>query len=983
MLIALITQISFGQQKTISGVVKDAEGLLPGVTITNKATKKSVATDFDGRFAVKANEGDMVEFSFVGYKTKSFVVAQADKVDITLVSDSKLIEEVVVIGYGKQDKKKLVQSLAVVNVDKFKDYSGGSPQDILQGQASGVQVVNSSGILGSAPVIKIRGVASLSAGGRPLIVMDGVPLNDANLTAAQGGQELNPLANINQNDIESFTVLKDASATAIYGSRGSNGVILITTKSGKKNQETRVIVGFNTSTTKATDILSIMNADQYRTFIGATTTPSLTPTQIGLDSFNWIDAVKREGFSVGTDVNISGGNDKTTFSISGTYANQEGFIIGNGLSRNGARINLTTEANNWLKVGLNLGVSQVLIDRVGAENNTAAPFTSAYLQVPVVTPFDANGNYVNLGFIQNVVAIEKFDTNNSNTFRVTGNVFSEIKVNKNLFFKSDFGIDRDALEEFRRSVEVNTPGGSASNYQSVQQKYVFTNTLNFSKKFNSVHDFNAIGGVTIENTSIRDIFVAGTGFASDDLTNITSAVTKTSTESTTTANRLVGLFSRLSYSFKNKYLTELSFRRDGSSRFGKENQYGNFWSAGAAWVVSEEDFLKNNNTVNYLKFKINTGVAGNDRLADFGWRENTSGNLYPNYNGNGGLIFRRYGNPELRWERSKSTDIGVELGVFNNRVKLNVEYYIKTTDDLILPQSLSVAENLGINAKTVNAGSLENKGFDIDFSVDILRETKLKWYSSINFNFNKNKILSLNESASVDIDGNRFVAGTASQRAIVGYSVNTFYLIPYLGVNTQTGNAEWLSKSGIATTTPTANDRIIAGDANPDFTGGFNNTIKFKNFDLSALVNFSYGNKIFIDGLRFTQDPRNNSFNKDTALLSVWQNPGDVAETPSKTSPTFNTIAQRSTRQLRDGSFARLKSITLGYNLNFSNTQLSKFIKSVRFYITAQNIFTFKNSSLSGIDPEVTNSIANGAQGETFFTAPQSKTYLFGTRLTF
>jgi TonB-dependent starch-binding outer membrane protein SusC len=977
-------QFSYAQEKTITGKVSDESGPLPGVNVVVKRTQRGVSSGFDGGYSIKARVGETLVFSFLGMNDVSRIVGDENVISVKMSESSLTIAEVVVVAYGKQDKKKTIQSVSSVNAEKIKDVSVASVQDILQGQTSGVQVVNSSGVLGSAPVVKIRGVASLTAGGRPLYVMDGVPLNDENLTATQGGQSLNPLVGINQNDIESLTVLKDAAATAIYGSRGSNGVILITTKSGKKNQAARVTVGFNTSVTNATDLLPMMDADQYRAFIIKTNpTLGLTNADVGLDSFDWIDAVSRSGVSIGSDVNLSGGTEKTTYAISGTYANQEGFIVGNGLRRNGARINLTTEANDWIKVGMNLGISEVLIDRVGSENNTAAPFTSAYLQEPVITPFDSNGNYVNLGFIQNVVAIEKFDINTSNTFRLTGNVFGEFKINKNLKYRTDFGLDRDALEEFTRSFEVNTAGGSATDYQAVQNKYVFTNNLEFSKKFNDVHDFNVLGGVTIENTSRRDISVAGTGFASDDLINVTSAVSKTTTDNSTTASRLVGLFSRMSYAYSNKYLAELSFRRDGSSKFGSAFQYGNFWSVGAGWVVSEENFLKDNSYVNNLKIKANYGVAGNDRIGDFVARENTSGGVGPNYNQTSGLAFFRYENPELRWEKSKAYDIGIEVGAFNNRIRLAVDYYNKKTEDLILPQSLSVAENLGINTKTVNAGTMENKGFDFDLSVDILRETKFKWTTSLNMNFNKNTLLSLNESAAIDLDGNRFVAGSVSQRAIVGYSVNTFFVIPYLGVNPETGNAEWLGRNGLPTTTPTANDRAIVGDANPDFTGGFSNNFKYGNWDLSSLINFSHGNDIFIDGLRFTEDARYNGFNKSSNLLNLWQNPGDIAETPSVTSPTFSTFQQRSSKQLRDGSFARLKSLTLGYNLSFDNSPIGKLVKSLRLYVTGQNLFTVKADNLDGIDPEVTNSIANGVQGETFFTAPQSKTYLFGARLTF
>ncbi len=983
LLLLLFFQFSFSQQTSVSGVVKGSTGALAGVNVSVKGTKIKTATDIDGAYSINAEQGQYLVFTSVGMKTSTIAVGSSKIVNVTMIANEEQLSEVVVVAYGKQEKRKMVQSVAVVSAERIKDVPVASVQDILQGQASGVQVVNSSGILGSAPVIKVRGVGSLTSGGRPLFIVDGVPLNDSNLTSGQGGQSLNPLSDINPNDIETLSVLKDASATAVYGSRGSNGVVLITTKQGKKNQDAKVTVNFTTSFTKKTDILEIMNADQYRTFLSDNPSNGVTPAQVGLDSFDWVSAVTRTGSAKSVDVNVAGGSDKSTYYIGGTYLDQDGFIIGNGLRRNAARINLTTEAKPWLKVGFNLGLSQVLNDRVGSENNTAAPLTSAFLQEPVITPFDANGNYVNLGFIQNVVAIEKFDINDSNTFRISGNAFADIKLNKNFNFRTDFGIDRSALEEFQRSFEVNTPGGYASDYQAVQNRYVFTNSLNFAKKFD-LHNLNVLGGFTTENTDIRDISVEGTGFPSDDLINVTSAATKTTTDNSTTSSRLIGLFSRMNYDFDNKYLFEASVRRDGSSRFGSATRYGVFWSVGGAWVVSQENFLKDNNILSSLKLKANYGVAGNDRIGDFSSRENTSGGKYPNYNGQLALVFSRYPNADLKWEGSKSYDLGVEFGFLSNRVKLNVDYYNKKTENLILNQSFSVADNQGVNAKQVNAGTMQNKGFDIDLNAEILKNTQLKWTSNFNINFNKNEILSLNSDASIDIDGNRYIQGSNSQRAIVGHSVNTFYLIPYLGVNPQTGNAEWLSKAtGLPTTTPTANDRVIAGDANPDFSGGFTNTLKYKDFDLSALMTFSYGNDIYVDGLRFTEDARYNGFNKSVSLLNVWQNPGDNAVTPAYASATFATAQQRSTRQLKDGSYARLKSVTFGYTLPLANTSAAKFINNIKFYFTAQNLFTVKKNDLGGIDPEVSNSIANGVQGETFFTPPQSKTYLFGTRITF
>ena len=975
-----ITSIILAQEKTITGVVSDSSGELPGVSILIKGTTKGTETDFNGNYAIKANKGDVLVYSFIGLKTVEKTVSDATVINVTMIADN-LLEEVVVIGYGKQDKNKLVQSIASVSEKDIEDIPAASPQDLLQGQASGVQIVNSSGILGSSPVIKIRGVASISSGGRPLVVIDGVPLNDAILTGGQGGQGLNPLADINPNDIANFSVLKDAAATAIYGSRGANGVILITTKSGKKNQKTKVTINTSTSFSKATDLIDMMSADEFRQFLVETNAGISDINTLPQGSFNWANNVVQTGFSKNINVGITGGNEKTSFYIGGTYRDQEGFIIGNSLTSSSARLNLNHDVNDWLKVGVNLNISNSENDRVGSENSTAAPLTSAYLQRPWVLPRDEDGNYVNTGFIQNVIAIEDLDINDLTTNRIVGNAKADIKLTNDLTFTSDFGIDRLEQRAFSRSFEVNTPGGSASSSINKQEKFVFTNTLNFNRTFADVHSVNATGGISYEETDLRTFDMAATGFLSDDQINLASASEPTVTTNDVSESRLVGYFLRTNYSYDNKYVLEASIRQDGSSRFGSNFRFGTFWAVGGAWNVSNENFFNPDGFLNSLKIKANFGTSGNDRIGNYASLESFEGGNISNYDGSSGLRFLSAANPDLTWERSESFNVGFETSFLNNRVQLNVDYYKKKTTDLILNVPIPVT-NSGINSVIRNVGSMQNSGFDIQLNTTNIKTDNFEWTTSLNLGFNKNEVLSL-PGAGVDSEGRQFVEGSANQRAIVGHSVNTFYLIRYKGVNPQTGDAEWLDRDGNVTLNPTENDRVIVGDANPDFTGGLRTTFKYKNFDLNGLFNFSYGNDIFVGGLRFTDNAATTSFNKSRRLLDYWQQPGDNSFAPSPTSATFRTWNQRSTLQLKDGSFLRLKNVTLGYTLPKKIIEKIGFLDNVRIYTTANNLWTLKADDLEGIDPEVTDSIGNQRQGETFFTPPQFKTYLFGVRVSF
>jgi TonB-linked SusC/RagA family outer membrane protein len=968
-------QFSFAQEKAVTGVVSDELGPIVGANVVVKGTTRGTTTDFDGKYTISAKQNDVLEVSYTGKKMVSITVGTANSYNVSMKDDVVEGKDVVVLGYGNLKKEKVISSVKTVSSESMENLTVLSPQQMLQGQAAGVQVVQSSGILGGATVVKIRGNASINAGGRPLYVIDGVPMNDLSFTSGQGGQSLNPLLEINPNDIETQTVLKDAAATAIYGSRGSNGVVLITTKKGRKNKAAVVTIDQNFSITESTDLLSMMNADQFRSFLSARGDNPAT-FQTGND-FDWLNGVDRTGYSRNTYAGVSGGTDNTVYSLSFGNSEQQGFIIGNELSSNTGRVSVESEVNDRIRVGANLGLSEVKNDRVGSENSTFAPFTSAYLQAPWISPYDANGNFVNTGFIANVVAIEALDINDAKTSRTFGNIFADYKILNGLTYRVDFGVDRLNLEQKERSFEVNSPGGYGYVQNTSQNKYVVTNTLNYDKTFGK-HSFNAVLGSTYEQNEIFNVGVEAVDFASDLLLNITSGATNTFYTSSSQNSRLNGYFSRINYAFDNRYNFEVSVRRDGSSRFAPGVKYGNFWALSGGWNVINEKFMEKVSLFSDLRLRASIGTTGNDRVGDFAFFALYSGGAGGAYNNSPGNVYSQPANNEYGWEQSKTTNLGIDLGVLDNRVRLSVDAYVKKTTDMIL--SPPIPGTNGFTSITGNLGSMENRGFEFDLTTINLRSQDFEWKTSLNIGFNENEVLSL-PGAAVDLDGNRFVSGGSSQRAIEGYSVNTFFLIRYAGVNPQTGDAEWLDRNGNITTAPTANDRVIVGDANPDFTGGITNSFRYKNFDLNIFANFSYGNDIFVDGLRFT-DNINGLFNKSTNLLDYWTTPGQNSYAPSLTSTTRNTFNQRSTAQLRDGSFLRINNVTLGYNLPKDLIGKSKLFDSARIYFTATNLYTFKGSDLDGIDPETTSTVGNLGQGETFFTPPQSKSYLLGVKLT-
>ncbi|MGB3144758.1 MAG: TonB-dependent receptor [Maribacter sp.] len=995
-LLVFFISFSYSQENTVTGMVTDQNGLpLPGVSVVVVGTTNGTQTDFDGNYAINVNQGQALRFSYIGQKTVIKNVGVVNTIDVQMNEDAQALEEVVVVGYGSQQERKIIQNIAVVKEDVLDNLQVQSADQLLQGQTAGTEIVNSSGVLGAASVIRVRGVNSINSGSQPLIVIDGVPITDTDNTFARGGNTgINPLSYVNPNDIASLTVLKDASATSIYGSRGANGVILITTKKGSKNSRTSVTLDMNTQFSNSTDVPDILSADEFRRFKSEVATiqnggTTVTPESLGLGAVgdlgtDWLSGVQRTGISKNYNLSARGGGEKTTFFVALDYQDADGFIIGNDQQRAGARINLETEVNDWLKVGMNLGVTNNRLNRVGVENNIDAPFTSAFLQSPVVRAFDDDGNFAQSGsFIPNVFARVALNTDELKTFRTIGNAFTEVRPFKNLVWRSEFGLDKLNIEETIRNADFNTPGGSATLLYVAEDRWLTNQTLNYSSTFSEDHSLSILAGLNYEESLRTRANVSSTGFLTDDLRNIGSGATPSIANGDRDPNRYYGLFSRVSYDYKGKYLIEGSGRRDGSSRFGANNRFGYFWSAAAGWVLSEESFIQDLNVFDFLSFRASLGTVGNDRLGTFPSLGLFNAGSAGDYNGESGVIPDQPENPNIKWEESKTLDIGFKSSFLRGRLDFNVTYFEKTTSDLLLDQILP--PQTGFASISRNIGEMENKGWEFELNTVNVRSDNFEWRTNINLSTIENKIIKLNDDAATDPQGRKIIDGGA-QRAIEGESLNNFFLVRYVGINSETGDAEWLDRDGNITNTPGSADRVVTGSPLPDFFGGITNTFRYKNLDLSILANFSYGNDVLIDGLRFADgnDALGGIVNIRRQNLNIWRNQGDNAFLPSPLSSTFNAFNQSSTQQQLDGSYLRIKNATLGYNLpEKALERLGGIISGLRFYATATNIFTFKADEMKGIDPEVTDDIDPRFQGESFFTAPQAKSYLFGARITF
>ncbi len=974
-------------QRTVTGTVTDDTGeTLPGVNVVIKGTSTGTTTDVNGSYSLSVPNNAVLVFSYVGFENQEVEVGARSVIDVSLGGVTEL-QEVLVVGYGEQSQRFSTQSVSTVTAANIKNLPVLSAQEALQGQAAGVQMVGSSGIIGARPTVRIRGVASLE-GAEPLYVIDGVPLVNVDNSLNAGGTEMNPLATINPSEIESVSVLKDAAAVAIYGSRGSNGVILINTKKGKRNQETVFSADVFTGWVEATQEREMMNADQYReysanAYVGQGDDPNKTPADFRQTSFDWPGAVLRTGRTTNYSLSARGGSENTSFYVGGTYFQQEGFTIGNEGDRINFRLNMDHSATDNLRFGANVGITRLEFDRLFTENSTFAPLTSAYLQVPWVEPADENGEFINTGFIANVIGIEATSIFLQIQRRTTGNVYVEWDILEGLTAKSDFGVDIGQNEETQRYPDVFSPGGSGYKRIFQDNKHLITNTLRYNKDINDDMRFSILAGHSYEINRNEIIAVEGNGFVSDQLPNVASASTPTITSATGNDWAIESMFSRLNYSFLDRYLFEATVRRDGSSRFGTNNRYGNFWAVSGGWILSEESFLSGIDAINLLKLKVSYGTSGNDQMGGnfrslglYG-----AGNI-PSYNGNAGIEPSNPSNPDLTWEETTQLDVTLTAGLFDNRVSLEASYYIKDTDGFLL--DVPLPQTTGFTSRTENIGEVRNKGIDLAITGDIVRSSDFSIRSTLNLGFLNNEVTSLPDD-NQDIQGNNFVGGSDSQRAIQGHSINQFYLINYVGIDPATGEAQWLDADGEITNAPVADDRQIQGSAIPDLSGSFRTEVRYQDFDLGFLFTFVQGNEVFLSDMRFSDNPDNfDSFGLSTRLLDTWQQPGDVAYAPGFEATTFSTFAQRSTQQLFDGSYVRLKNITLGYSMP-NNFLDNTFIDRARVYVMGTNLWTFASDLWDfGVEPEVNGGASNPQiQGESFFAAPMARTISVGVSLGF
>lgn len=1032
------------QIRNISGIITGKQdGLpLPGVSVMVKGTKVGTQTGPDGSYSIKVPPGsESLVFTFIGFTTQTITIS-SDRMNVTLSGAASELNEVQVVGYGTQTKRETVGNISTVKGADIIEQPVQNFVQSLAGRAPGVQITIPNGVLNTSPVFHIRGTNSISLSSQPLIVVDGIAsfTGDYSGTSSAG----NALANINPDDIESIDIAKDGAATAIYGSRGANGVVFVTTKKGKKGT-TVVSLDSWFGLTQAYRLPKVLNAAQYiaeknealvnaGSYNTTVTSPQTIPLLYAGYSYDangnpietdWKKLIYRTGKSYNSSISISGGNDKTTFYGSATYGNQQGDIQKNSYINKALLFNVDHRANKYITIGVKLSYADQMNlastssgSLNGEAYSTAGLGREALLLPPNISPYNNDGSYnvtsgsaigvggnrgFSIGYSNPIPALD-LDRSNNEINHATGNIYLQVKPLPWITLKTTYGLDYIYTfnDSFTNPISnygtngVNT--GSAGNSYSSNKRYVWDNTAQFDYTFFQKHNFSLLLGNEQQATNVYG-FGVNRQILSDPAFNVIQAGYSTTTwgGGSNTQNYLVSFFGRLNYNFDQKYYLSGTLRRDGYSGFGPNSKYGYFPGIGASWEITREKFwsnIKADKIFSSFKLRGSYAVTGNNNVGDFPSYTTYSTGLY---NGTSTLLPNSNGNLNLAWEKSKKIDIGFNFGILNDRITGDVAVYKNNNEDLLYNVPAAPSAGLASNP-LVNVASMTNKGLEIELNADIVRTKSFSWSSNFNISFNQNKVTALANGI------NSFTTSTSSLEIAnitqVGASIGNLWIIRSAGVDpnngrrifingqgkqveyTYLGTQHWYYMDGSnAPAITQAADAVNYGTGTPKEIGGFNNSFRYKNFDLNVLFTYQLGFYVYYGTAATLTDQR--FWNNSTDILDHWTTVGQIAQYPKvvfgdnvsngTSFPTdFNTFS---------GQFVKLKTINFGYTL--PKPILNKIgISSLRVYATAQNLFVI--TKYPGPDPEVSsNGTTNGAPGVDRNTAANARVFTAGFSVKF
>jgi len=994
-------------QSRLNGTVVDAttNQPLPGAVVKIKGTTHSVSTDNDGRFSFITGQKFpyTLVVSFIGFEQKTQIV-DGSPVTIRLQEIQSQLNDVVVTGYSTQERKYIAGSISSVSGSVVQNQPSGGFNQLLQGKTTGVQVTSNSGVPGGGITFRVRGNNSINASVDPLYIIDGVFVSNADpISAGLGNQQAsNPIADLNPSDIEDIQILKDANATAIYGSLGANGVIIVTTKRGKRN--TKANINFNTfqgwstainkfNVASGPEVALLTNESRVNTAIDNGLNPATVvlpfPNAGSQPTYDRISGLFRTARTSNYEISTQGGTDKSTYYIGLGYLGQESIVKPSDYKRYSARLNYDTYLTDKLKVGTSINFTRSDRNLSGSDNNPTGVINSALFPRSYLPIYNADGTYARYGSFDNHLALIENLDNKAGGWRTIGNIFGEYTFLPGLKLRSSWSIDNSSEYDNSYSNTLISAGiatnGSASSIEN--KNLVLTNeqVLSYVKSFGTdkKHNINALVGNTVNTVLNESTSASGTGFAANSLRSVSVAATRSGSASRA-ESKLVSFFSKMSYTFDGKYTIDGSIRADASSKFGTNNRWGYFPSGGVAWRLSQEEFIKNLNFFDELKIRASLGLSGNQNgigayAAQGLWSSGA------NYLEQPGTAPTQLANPDLTWETTRQFNVGAEFGIFKNRLSIIADYYNKYTYDLLL--NVPVPYRSGFASYLQNYGAVRNKGFELGINSTNIETDAFQWTTNFNISFNNNKIEKLASDISLGASGRNI--SILRQ----GYSTNSFQLYKQLYVDSQTGNAVYEDVNGDGLITSA--DRQIVGNALPKYTGGLTNNFTFKGFDLSFFFYFQQGNKIMnMNDFFMVHGGTQANIGFLPRQLERWQKPGDITDIPRLTTysanPTQNggaannyggNVASLSSRYLEDGSFIRLKTLTFGYTL--PKDVLSKIgVSKLRIYAQGTNLLTFTN--YGGLDPEVSSQSNNqNTVGYDWATVPQPRTFQIGASITF
>ena len=983
----------YAQQKSITGTVRDNFGQpMFGANIVIEGTNRGTTTDIDGLFQIQATDGEVLVISYIGYMSRRIGIDATNVFTIVLQPGNDL-EEVVVVGYGTTTREQLTDNIVSVGAEQIKEIPVPSIQGALVGKTAGVQITQTGGRAESGFKIRVRGVATINGDQEPLYVIDGIPIDKVDESI--NGSPINALIGINPEDIESIEILKDASAAAIYGSRGTNGVVLITTKSGRQGA-TKFSFRTSYGWSEASNSLDWLNTGEYvELYTEAALNSGFTEDDAAFffNLFAEDEADWREG-NVDTDwqnlalesgsvqdvsFSASGGGEKTTFFLSTGYNRTVLFTRGNTLERYSLRANIDHKANDWFTVGLNSNASKTQLARIAEDNDFSNPM-GAVAQIPFSRPYLEDGitpNTETTLYYNHLM--DQFNGNfDSSVWRAFFKIYGQVDFSKNLNFRTEFGYDyNNQLEErfFGSLTQSASTNGAADASSFINEKYVLNNYFSYQVVRND-WQLDVTLGMSYEQNTFSQLFVEGQEFPSDQLQKLISAGQITDGFTFETAYSFVSYFARANATLFDSWLLKASVRVDGSSRFGSEVRYGTFPAASVGWLATEEPFLQNSSTISNLKLRASWGLTGNANIGNF---VSTTQFETINYNQNPGFWLAILGDSELSWEETTQYNFGLDLGLFNNRLNTSFDYYIKDTEGALF--LVPIPYNNGIRFVNQNAADITNTGFEWTLDTKNISSEDFSWNTSLNLAINKNEVKKLP-------NGDDIIRFEKIVRE--GEPVASFYMVEYAGVDPDNGDALFYRNTELPDGTldrSTTNNfgeasRRILGNPFPDVIAGMTNDFRFKGIDFSFTFQGQWGAQLYNGGGIYQSSNADFFDNQTRDQLNRWQQPGDITDVPQARLFGGNG-SQTSSRYLEDADFIRLRNLTLGYTLPYEVTEKMG-LDRIRVYFTGVNLLTI--TDFKGWDPESTwdalqrNSLFSGIG---FYSPPQARTLTFGFNIDF